>query len=227
MWIKQFHVIEKQHLITKHTFLFRVFIQRWLRSLICHQLIPQTPFVQIMIHVAHFHEHWQCWDNRQNRDQELPRGCQSMASEPAHAQHCSKPAISERARDSTASRQAQKNEEGFLKGLFQMGKGMNAISTHIVYWREENEFTYNEERSHDTQLYWVLSQETCGSFWSQIPFCQWTRSWRKISFHTINHLSHDTWAIFSEPKIIFFIFRERVLLPGPKTSLPSVRKDED
>lgn len=101
-------------------------------------------------------------------------------------QHCSKPAISERARDSTASRQADKNEEVFLKCLYRlkMGKGENIISltsTHLVYdlRQDVNQFTHDEGRSRDTQLYWVLSQETCDSFWSQIPFCQWTQSWRE------------------------------------------------
>lgn len=56
-------------------------------------------------------------------------------------QHCSKPAISERARDSTASRQADKNEEVFLKCLyrFKMGKGENIMSitsTHLVCWNK-------------------------------------------------------------------------------------------
>lgn len=56
-------------------------------------------------------------------------------------QHCSKPAISERARDSTASRQAEKNEEIFLKSLhrLKMGKGENIMSitsTHLVYWND-------------------------------------------------------------------------------------------
>lgn len=39
-------------------------------------------------------------------------------------------------------------------------------------------FTYSEGTSRDIQPYWVWSRGTCDSFWNQIPFYQWTRSWK-------------------------------------------------
>lgn len=52
----------------------------------------------------------------------------------------------------------------------------NESQMHYSGWSVRTDFTYSEERSHGTQLYWVLSRGTCDSFWNQIPFYQWTRS---------------------------------------------------
>lgn len=114
-------------------------------------------------------------------------------------QHCSKPAIRERARDSTASRQADKNDEVITQRLFQlkMAKGKNIIShtstQHLVYWNEFktiiNLLTMREGASTHSFI------ENCHKkhvavFEIWFHFVNGLNPERQRAFHTLNHVSN-------------------------------------